>query len=258
MNDTKAASPYAGRLMLDARLCTAYDMVSPCKLCADIGADHGKLSAALLMDGRAEHMLVADISEKALAKARVLLAGRQLTGKATFAVADGLAALDALDGQKADVICALGMGGDTIADMLRKGAAKLNGALLVLGAQTELPVLREALCEIGYRLREECVAEATGRFYVVMRAEPAKAGEADYTEKELLLGPCLLKALPPAWEPILKRREALLIKAQAAMAQAVRQDAIGRQRAVAQELTYIQETLAALEEKHNRADESKV
>jgi len=250
----------AGKHLLDGRLSAAYELVQPCKLCADIGADHGKLSAALLGDGRAEHMLVTDISEKALAKARKLLAYARLSDRATFAVADGLDALDALRGKQADVVCIVGMGGDTIAGVLRRGENRLCGAALVLGAQTELPVLRQALCDIGYRLREERVAEAASRPYILMRATPSAENEPLYTEKELLLGPCLLRELPAGWEQVLRRKERLLETAIAAMEQAESQkkpDAMPTEQATSQrksnrlpiakqELVYIQETLAAL------------
>ena len=239
----------AGKRLLDARLLAAYELTPHCRLCADIGADHGKLSAALLGEGRVEHMLVSDISEKALAKARKLLATLRLSKRATFVAADGLQALDALEGRTAEAICLLGLGGDTIAEVLRQGRARLGGAVLVLGAQTELPVLRQTLCDIGYRLREERVVEVTGRFYIVMQACLAVEAEAAYTEKELLLGPCLLRSLPDAWALILRRREHLLHTAQEAMRQAENQKDRPRLSAVEQELFYVREALAALAQK---------
>ena len=57
---------------------------------ADIGADHGRLSAVMLLSG-ARSALVADISAAALEKARKRLHALGLDNRATFAVADGLA-----------------------------------------------------------------------------------------------------------------------------------------------------------------------
>ena len=250
--DKGSRQPAMGKAMLDARLLLAYEMIPFCQICADIGADHGKLSAALLSEGRVQHMLVADISEKALLKARKLLTYGRLADQATFFVADGLFALKALDGQRADAVCILGMGGDTMARVLTQGKQFLYGATLVLGAQTELPVLRQALCDVGYRLREECPVEASGRMYILMRATPQKSGEAVYTRRELLLGPCLLETCPREWEPVLRRRETLLRKAQMAMEQAQNQKNEERIAAVIQELAYVREALAMLEDRARR------
>ena len=231
---------------MDDRLAAAYDMVPPCGICADIGADHGKLSAALLGEGKAGHMLVSDISEKALAKARKLLGYLRLADRATFAVADGLQGLSALKGQAVEAVCILGMGGDTIGGVLLEGKERLCGATLILGAQTELPAVRNALCAIGYRLREERIAEASGRYYLLMKATPALAGEAAYTKQELLLGPCLLQTLPAQWRPVLERREQLLETAEAALEQSSSERSEARLAEVKRELAYVRGALAVL------------
>ncbi|MEG2356132.1 MAG: class I SAM-dependent methyltransferase [Clostridia bacterium] len=229
--------------MLGARLQTALSMAEPCAVCADIGADHGRLSAALLLQGKAQHVLAADVSEKALSKARRLL--QRLVPKecVTFAVADGLEALNQLPSGHADVIFILGMGGETAAGILTRGQSRLQGAKLVLGAQTDLDVLRQTLCAIRYRITHEEVAREGGRFYVLMKCEPAQANEACCTEKERLLGPALLRDLPPEWQPMLERRKRLLTQAIAAMKRAsLAKDAV-RLQASLTELGYIEEAL---------------
>ncbi len=229
---------------LDGRLNAAFAMISPCGVCADIGADHGKLSAALLKSGRAGHTLVADVSEKALGKARKHLKDQGLEEKATFAVADGLKALKALPTGRADVVCVLGMGGDTLAGILERGSHALAGAQLVLGPHTECPLVRQTLVKIGYRLREEQIAEASNRLYVLLRASPARQGEGGYTEKELLLGPLLMARRSPEWLCWLKAREPLLQKAWEAMEAAGRAKDRERFFAVQRELAYVREELA--------------
>ena len=44
----------------DARLAAAYDFVRPGHAAADIGCDHGKLSAALAGSGRSPHVMACD------------------------------------------------------------------------------------------------------------------------------------------------------------------------------------------------------
>ncbi len=230
--------------LLDQRLATALALVPPCRLCADIGADHGKLSAALLLQNRAQRVLVSDISEKALGKARKLLAQWRLSSKAAFVVADGLDALAALGADRPEVVCVLGMGGDTMAGILRRGAARLSGATLVLGAQTELPLLRQALCEAGYRLRQERVAEAAGRFYLLLQAAPAEVGEPLYTERELFLGPCLLRDRPEGWDRMLRHKLGLHVTVERAVAEAGNHKDDERLLQIRREMAYLREALA--------------
>ena len=194
--------------ILDGRLSAAMALAEGTQVFADIGADHGRLSAVMLLSG-ARHALVADISAAALEKARRRLHALDLDSRVTFAVADGLAALDMLK-HAPDTVFVLGMGGETICGILRRGRARLGGAALILGAQTDLPMVRRTVCEVGYRIRREVIASAGGRDYVLMRCTPALAGEAAYTECECILGPGLLRAPSPEWRHMLERRMRLL------------------------------------------------
>ncbi len=204
---------------LDDRLEAAIAMAVPCQVGADIGADHGKLSASLLMRGLCEHMLVSDISDKALSKARNLLGTLHLNDRADFAAADGLDAM-ASARHKVDTCFILGMGGETMAHILLDGQHVLGGAKLILSPQTDVPLVREALCRIGYRLRREEIVLSGGRDYILMRAEPAEEGEPEYSEKELLLGPILLRERPAQWQSYLCREEQYIKKAITAMEKA--------------------------------------
>lgn len=233
------------KVVLDDRLAAACDLVPYCDICADIGADHGKLSAALLCEGRANHVLVTDISAKALDKARRLLSRMRLSAGATFMAADGLSALGGLGGKCLDAVCILGMGGDTIAGILQAGADRLGGAVLVLGAHTELPRLRRTIGEIGYCLNAERFVEVTGRSYVVMRAVIASGMEEyGYTEKELLLGPCLLKDPPALWLKTLRKRERRLGELLSILRRVNREKDRERMMSMEQEYQYIREVLA--------------
>lgn len=112
------------------------------------------------------------------------------------------------------------MGGETIGGILRRGHTRLGGAALILGAQTDLPMVRRTVCEVGYRIRSEVIASAGGRDYVLMRCTPARADEAVYTEREYMLGPGLLRAPSSEWQRVLKRREHLLQQEISAMEKA--------------------------------------
>ena len=208
--DSRLSSRLPRPPRLDERLQAAFDLVPPCNVCADIGADHGRLSAVLLFKERVQHMLVADLSPKSLAKARNHLKSLRLEHRATFAAADGLVALDSLPVARADTICILGMGAETLAGILIRGQEKLLGATLVLGAQTELPRLRQTVMEVDYRIREEQPVQSMGRWYLLMRATPASGEDVAYGSRELLVGPCLLRDKPPQGKAFLLHRKQLL------------------------------------------------
>ena len=231
---------------LDARLRAAADWVTPCDVCADIGCDHGRFDAALLMENRCRTLLAADVSEKALSKAKDRLTRLSLQNRAVFAAADGLDALSALPGQRADTVCILGMGGETIAGILLRGAERLRGATLIIGAQTEHSLTRAAIQQSGYRLADERVVDAEGRLYLLMRALPAPEGAKPYTAEELLLGPCLLREKPREWQPWLLRRKRLLESGVVAMKAAGHERDQRRLGEAAEELRWTQKALLAL------------
>ena len=228
--------------ILDGRLSAAMELAGHPKLFADIGADHGRLSAVMLLADPERRALVADVSASALSKAQARIGWMGLTDRAVFAVADGLDALDSLPNERPDVVFILGMGGDTVSGILRRGSSKLQGAALILGAQTEVPLVREALRDIQYHISHEVVANENRRDYILIRAENSSASVC-YTEEELLLGPVLLKEYPANWLPILQRRERLLLQGLRAMEQTQSTKDAERYRLFRRELEYVQNAL---------------
>ncbi len=208
MSEDRFQSNTARMLKMDKRLRAAADWVEPCDIIADIGCDHGRLGAMLLLENRARHLIASDISEKSLQKAKHCLQRHGLTGRAEFFVADGLDALT----QKVDTICILGMGGETLSGILLRGQSKLQNAALVLGAHTNLYVVRKTLQAIGYRISGEQLVRSEGRMYVLVRAEQGNGLEEPYTRRELMLGPVFLRERPESWRPWLERRRHYLHK----------------------------------------------
>ena len=231
---------------LDDRLEAAVAMAVPCRFCADIGADHGHLSASMLSRGLCESMLVSDISDKALQKARTLLGTMQLTDRVTFTVADGLTGARRFP-HKLDTIFILGMGGETMAHILTEGQTLLCGATLILSPQTDLPLVRSTLCAIGYRLRRETAVASGKRQYILMRAEPALPGEAAYTHEELILGPILRKERPQDWQLYLRREEQYTLSAIKAMEKATTDKDLQRLADFRETLSLVQEALRSYE-----------
>lgn len=188
--------------MLDERLSLAASLYEPCPLGADIGTDHALLPAYLLEQGICDRMILADVSEKALAHARETVRRRHLEDRAELRLADGLAAVD----RPCGCVSAMGMGGATLADILRRGQARLCGAVLVLSAHTEPHLTRQAIHDIGYRIVREELCLAAGRYYVFWRAEP---GQADMDAEEMRYGRLIYAGDSPLLSGWLRHRIAV-------------------------------------------------
>ena len=183
-----------GQIALDPRLSMIVRLVGSCERCADIGCDHGRLGAFLLQADRCKSVVLTDVSAPSLNKARRLIRDLGLEDRAEFAVGSGALALDA------PVDCAViaGMGGATIAAILREGRERLGGARLILQPNVAAPQLREALAECGYEIYDERVARDGRRNYVVICARP---GSASYDERQRIVGPVLLERRPEELTP---------------------------------------------------------
>ena len=191
--------------MLDARLSLVFDLYPACKLGADIGTDHGYLPCALLEAGKADHMILTDISASALSNATSETVRRHLSSRVTLLTGDGLSPIT----EKCDVISITGMGGRTIRQILLNGLDKLCGATLILSAHTDLPLLRRTLGEIGYTLRSEKICKAAGRFYLVLLATP---GVERLTDQEIRLGSLLFTSEDACLPQYLAHRKQVLSK----------------------------------------------
>lgn len=187
--------------MLDERLALAAALYLPCEMGADIGTDHGLLPCHLLESHICQRMILADVSPKALRHAEAQVRARKLESRARLVCADGLDALT----EPCGCVSIMGMGGDTIAAILRRSQSRLRGAALVLSAHTEQAMVRQAVCDIGYHLTRETLCRAAGRFYVFWRAE---AGPAAMTEEELRYGSLLWQGSTPLLRAYLHGRVA--------------------------------------------------
>ena len=152
---------------LDARLTAAAQLVRPGQSVADIGCDHGKLTAVLAASGKYPKVIGADLRPGPLEKARVTCA--PYGDKVQFRLGSGLAVL--APGEAEDIIIA-GMGAETIIEILETAPwvfdARYN---LVLVPATKHSILRRWLARRGFALRGETLCQAAGRWYAVMNAQ---------------------------------------------------------------------------------------
>ena len=139
-------------IILDERLSAAAELAREAlagreaPVAADVGCDHGFLTAKLLETVPGLTMLASDVSAPSLEKARRLLGARGLSERANITVADGLSAVD----RPVDAVMILGMGAGTILKIVAEGRKKIGGAALIVQANVDLPLLRGGLAELGF------------------------------------------------------------------------------------------------------------
>lgn len=172
-------------------------LIKPVDKVAEIGADHGILSAHIVQRGLCKHIVVADISAASLQKATRLFSYHGFSDVATFSSADGLSAL----AEPVDCVLIAGMGAETILSILERGMYHLGEATLILQANGKHHLLRRWLSGHGYAISNERLVQEKHRFYVVIQGVRR---EARYREKELYIGPCLLRERPPLLQAYLQ------------------------------------------------------
>ena len=151
---------------LDARLAAAAAYVRPGSTVADIGCDHGKLSAWLAGSGRCPLGFACDLREGPLQKARETCA--PWADRVVFRLGSGLKVL--APGEAQDIVIA-GMGAETIMEILDAAPWVFDGRYnLILVPATKHSLLRRWLARRGFALQSETLCTAAGRWYAVMNA----------------------------------------------------------------------------------------
>ena len=229
--------PGNGSLSLDPRLSMIARLVGPCESCADIGCDHGRLGAFLIQSGQCDRVVLTDISEPSLAKARALTEHLGLVERVDFAVADGIPRWE----RPPRAVVIAGMGGATICDILHEGRERLGGARLILQPNVAAPQLRGALSHLGYAVTAERIAQDGRRCYVIIAAE---SGASEYGPRERVVGPVLLRDMPKELIPYARFRLRVTEKA---LKGAVRGADAAQQRALSEELSIWREVCAWLQ-----------
>lgn len=168
---------------LTARLRSIADQVPAGAVLADIGTDHAYLPVWLLLNGRIDRAIAADLREGPLARAKETAELHGVTDKVSFRLCNGLADISP---HEADVIAIAGMGGETIASILSAAPWTKEGKLLLLQPMTSFTDLRLWLQENGYTIESETLSREGRRLYSCLCV---RAGAmAPLSPAELLVG----------------------------------------------------------------------
>ncbi len=193
---------------LTPRLSAALDMLRGYETVADVGCDHGRLTAALLQQCICKHIIASDISEDSLQKAVQLIGHIGLRDRVTFRVGDGLSVLQP---GEVNAIAMLGIGGTLMARILDAAPKELlQRTALVLQPMRAQEDIRSYLYLRGYYIEDDRLIAEGKRIYQVFRAVPKdtiQALPAGWPEDFFELGYVSLVCDDPMFSEAVKRQK---------------------------------------------------
>lgn len=154
-------------IKLTNRLKTAAGFVRADRVTADVGTDHGYLPAFLVMSGITKDAIAADIAAGPLDNARKTVEKYDLQQHIRLILSDGLDNIP----HNTDEIIICGMGGNLIADILKKAEwIKHESMHLVLQPMTHSQDVRQYLAENGFYIDAEKTCCDDNKNYIVISA----------------------------------------------------------------------------------------
>ena len=162
-------------IRLDDRLRCAFDMLQGSISVADIGCDHGKLTAAFLLDGGCQRVIAGDISPDCLRKTRQIVDRYGLQDRVQVRLGSGFSVLAPGECEAAAI---LGMGGELMIELLQSSpetAEKLDR--LVLQPMSGIEELRQWLYENDWHMILDRLVSVGKRLYQLFLVQ--KAGRKD-------------------------------------------------------------------------------
>jgi tRNA (adenine22-N1)-methyltransferase len=168
---------------------------------ADVGCDHGKLTAWLALNGTPA-VIAMDISSKSLAKTKQLVKELDLQPIVQTRISDGLKKLKR---GEADVIVLAGMGGSTMCTILKEGyEVAIEASRLVLQPMNSVGQVRRWLTDNGFCIVDERLAEEDGRIYQILSSAPGPDKRPPVSLFDLEVGHILLDDRHPLLGKLLK------------------------------------------------------
>ncbi len=175
-------------MKLSKRIYALADSVIDGDSIADIGTDHGYVPMLLIKQGKSPHVIMSDISDGSLAKARETFAMCKLEDRVSesdFRTGDGLHTIEAAE---VDELIIAGLGGHTIRSILADDERKTKSfKRLILQPRKHSGTLRYYLYTHGWDIESERLAEE-GKFACeIITAVPSEETirEAVYPEDDI-------------------------------------------------------------------------
>lgn len=131
---------------------------------ADIGTDHGYLPVWLLLNGQIDRAIAADLRSGPLNRARETARQYGQTDRVSFRLCDGLADVSP---EEVDTVVIAGMGGETIAAILKAAPWTREDKLLLIQPMTGAHRLRGWLQSNGYAILDETIVREGKKLYSI-------------------------------------------------------------------------------------------
>ncbi len=154
-------------MTLSDRLESIIALVSPGRVLADIGCDHGFISIELVSRGISPEVIASDLREGPLEKAVSNVRSAGLEDKISFRISNGFDAYK--EGEVRTAVIA-GMGGVLIRDILTAGLDKVKLMDdLVVQPQSNIPEFRLFLRTSGFTILKNVIVKDSGKYYFPMK-----------------------------------------------------------------------------------------
>lgn len=178
------------------RIDTLCSLLTPAKVFADVGCDHGYCTEYMLQKGLCERAIFSDVSKGSLAKAEKLLASFVQEGRAVGVFGDGFYGVSA----DVDEVLIAGMGGSEIVSILSDKKYGFMPKRFVFQPMHDSEKLRRYILENGGYLQRDYTFE-DGKFYDVLVGGLRAEGQAVdlYTDAEYEFGKENLSTMPQAF-----------------------------------------------------------
>ncbi|MBN9653707.1 tRNA (adenine-N(1))-methyltransferase [Halobacillus sp. GSS1] len=188
---------------LSQRLALVADYLPEGAHFADIGSDHAYLPCFVCLKDPEARAVAGEVNQGPYDSAKSEVERHKLENRIEVRLGDGLAVVD--PGEIKQVVIA-GMGGPLIRDILERGKEKLSNVhRIVVQPNIDSRSLRRWFFQHDYTLVDEAIVEESGHIYEILVAEkgdPSSSYQQQVIEKEMWLGPFLLKKRP---DPFIKK-----------------------------------------------------
>lgn len=152
-------------LNLSNRLEAIVKLVDDYKTIADIGCDHGYVTAELILSNKCEKVIATDISRNSLYKAIRFCDSLNINNYVSFREGDGFKVIYKNDKVKQAIIA--GMGGMEIINILENKTLRLKN--FILQPMRDVVKLREYLIRNKYKILYDFIVYDEGIFYNILK-----------------------------------------------------------------------------------------
>ncbi|UJW57471.1 tRNA (adenine-N(1))-methyltransferase [Bacillus sp. A116_S68] len=230
---------------LSKRLKKVSDHVPCGAIVGDIGSDHAYLAVYLVQSGKCPFVVAGEVNQGPLASAKAHIRSNGLTDKISAKLGNGL---EVLENENVNTVVIAGMGGPLIATILEEGKERLNLVeRLILQPNVAADHIRRWLLENNWKLIDEEILEEDNHVYEILVAEKGSGltpYDTEDLEKQLWLGPYLLKNKNTAFEKKWKRERQQIEKINQQLALSGKNELLKeKKQQLSQKMTWLEEEL---------------